>query len=341
MSKTVTLSIDGKVKDVKTFGDTVEEVLDDEGIELGDHDAVAPSPSSGVEDGSRIAVRYGRELTLTVDGKKSNYWVTATSVDTALSQIGLRFSNAELSASRGAPIGREGLDLTVKTVKKVDLVLKGKASKRTTTALTVADALKDMKVKTDSNDEVKPDLKSAIKNGSNITVVKIDKKTVTGLVSIPNKTVVREDDKLYEDQEKVVEEGRNGAKRVTLSLVYADGEMRSKKTLKSAVVRKPVDRVEAHGTKSRPEPTSDFSGGNTVWDRLADCESGGNWAINTGNGYYGGLQFNVETWEAYGGSGLPSENSRETQISIAEKVRDANGGYGAWPGCAAELGLPT
>ena len=77
------------------------------------------------------------------------------------------------------------------------------------------------------------------------------------------------------------------------------------------------------------------------WDTVASCESGGNWAINTGNGYYGGLQFNIGTWQAYGGSGLPSNASRETQIAIATKVRDANGGYGAWPGCAAKLGLPT
>ena len=77
-----------------------------------------------------------------------------------------------------------------------------------------------------------------------------------------------------------------------------------------------------------------------VWDRLADCESGGNWHINTGNGYYGGLQFSLGTWHSYGGTGLPSQHSRETQIAIATKLRNASGGYGAWPACAAKLGLP-
>lgn len=77
-----------------------------------------------------------------------------------------------------------------------------------------------------------------------------------------------------------------------------------------------------------------------VWERVAKCESGGRWHVNTGNGYYGGLQFNLGTWQAYGGSGLPSDASRETQIAIATKVRDASGGYGAWPACAASLGLP-
>ena len=78
----------------------------------------------------------------------------------------------------------------------------------------------------------------------------------------------------------------------------------------------------------------------STWDRVAACESGGNWHINTGNGYYGGLQFSLGTWRAYGGTGLPSQHSRETQIAIATKLRNAQGGYGAWPACAARLGLP-
>jgi hypothetical protein len=78
----------------------------------------------------------------------------------------------------------------------------------------------------------------------------------------------------------------------------------------------------------------------STWDAVAGCESSGNWAINTGNGYYGGLQFSVGTWQANGGSGLPSSASRLTQIAIATKVRNASGGYGAWPACSSALGLP-
>jgi hypothetical protein len=73
----------------------------------------------------------------------------------------------------------------------------------------------------------------------------------------------------------------------------------------------------------------------SAWDRLAQCESGGNWAINTGNGYYGGLQFNLGTWRSYGGTSRPDLVSREQQIAVAERVRDASGGYGAWPVCGA------
>ena len=75
-----------------------------------------------------------------------------------------------------------------------------------------------------------------------------------------------------------------------------------------------------------------------TWDALAQCESGGNWAINTGNGYSGGLQFSPSTWAAYGGSGAPESASREQQIAVAENVL-AGQGWGAWPSCSAQLGL--
>ena len=68
------------------------------------------------------------------------------------------------------------------------------------------------------------------------------------------------------------------------------------------------------------------------WDAVAACESGGNWAINTGNGYYGGLQFSLGTWRANGGSGSPHNASRSEQIRVAENVLHSQG-VGAWPSC--------
>lgn len=80
---------------------------------------------------------------------------------------------------------------------------------------------------------------------------------------------------------------------------------------------------------------------NTVWDAVAKCESGGNWGINTGNGYYGGLQFSASTWRAYGGGQFAAyahQTSRENQILIAQKVLRGQG-PGAWPVCSKRAGL--
>jgi LysM repeat protein len=92
----------------------------------------------------------------------------------------------------------------------------------------------------------------------------------------------------------------------------------------------PVEAVAA--------PPADTSGGGTVWDDLAQCESGGNWSINTGNGYYGGLQFSQGSWNAAGGSGSPANASRSEQIRVAENLLDMQG-WGAWPACSSKLGL--
>jgi hypothetical protein len=93
----------------------------------------------------------------------------------------------------------------------------------------------------------------------------------------------------------------------------------------------------AHVNALQPAPAPSW----TVWDDLAKCESGGNWAINTGNGYYGGLQFLGSTWNAYGGREFAARAdlaSREQQIVVAERIRD-DVGYGAWPSCSRRLGL--
>jgi len=93
---------------------------------------------------------------------------------------------------------------------------------------------------------------------------------------------------------------------------------------------------------ARPEPRVVTYAGDSVWDDLAQCESGGNWAINTGNGYYGGLQFSHPTWHGYGGgefAEFPHQATREQQITVAERLRAARG-YQPWPACRAKLGLP-
>lgn len=82
----------------------------------------------------------------------------------------------------------------------------------------------------------------------------------------------------------------------------------------------------------RPQPV--YTGHN--WDAVAQCESSGNWHINTGNGFYGGLQFTLSTWRGYGGVGYPQYATREAQIAVAERVLVGQG-QGAWPICGKYL----
>jgi len=91
-----------------------------------------------------------------------------------------------------------------------------------------------------------------------------------------------------------------------------------------------------------PAPAVAPAAPGSVWDRLAWCESSGNWAAHTGNGYSGGLQFADSTWRAYGGLAFAPQAwmaTRDQQIAVAERIHAASGNYRAWPACSAKLGL--
>ena len=353
-TSTVTLSVDGEVTTVETAGATVGEVLAAEGLELGSHDVVAPDLGATVADGTRIAVKYGRPLTVTVDGDRSKHWVTATSVTTALQQIGLRLGGSDLSVSRSAGVSRSGLALRVVTPKRVTLVVGGdKPVRREVTAMTVRQALVERGVRVDRDDRVRPRLSTRLDKArpTRITVTRVrvvEREVRNQPVAFSTRTVA--DPSSYEGERELARAGRNGSRDLTFTLRFENGRLVRRALTDVSGYVAPVNALVEVGTKEKPAPAPEpepapapaavYSSGSSVWDSLARCESGGNWAINTGNGYYGGLQFSLATWQAYGGTGLPSANSRETQIAVATRLRDASGGYGAWPHCSSQLGLP-
>ncbi|WP_299050070.1 resuscitation-promoting factor [uncultured Nocardioides sp.] len=344
MAKDVTVMVDGEPRDVSAMGGTVGDVLEAEGIEVGERDQVAPELDTAVDDGSEISVRYARPVEMVVDGEESTHWVTATDVASALQQIGGRFGDAALSASRGSQIDRGGMTLEVVTAKKLDVTMGGaKTRTKTVNALTVQDALTELEAEIGEHDVVRPALDAEVTDGDAITVTRIDyeREKVEG-EAIDFETVERTDDDMTTEETETVQEGVAGARDVVYRRTLRNGKVVETEVLRSKVTQEPVDEIVVTGTQEpEPEPVEEnYADGGTVWDALAQCESGGNWAINTGNGYYGGLQFNLGTWQAYGGTGLPSDNSREAQIAVATRLRDATGGYGSWPGCSSALGLP-
>ena len=341
LSKSVTLTLDGESKTVSALGGTVRDVLDDEGIEVGEHDVVAPALDREIADGTAITVAFARPLDLNVDGEESTHWVTATSVGAALNQLGRRFEDANLSVSRSSAIRRDGLDLEVVTAKKISLKVGAKkAAEHEVTALTVAEALDALDVKVGDDDEVKPAPDTALDEGTKITVTRVQtlRDEVKGQ-KVAHGTTEKKSGKLEQGTRKVVTEGEDGKRDVVYSIRKVNGKVVERKVVSAEVTKEPVDAVVKVGTK-KPEadPEDNFAAGDSVWDRLAKCEAGGNWSINTGNGYYGGLQFSPSSWRAVGGSGLPHQASREEQIKRG-KMLQSRGGWGQWPSCSSKLGL--
>ena len=339
--KSVTLSVDGKTSAVRMFGSTVGDVLNDQGIKLDSHDLVAPAVSTPLQKDQKIAVRYGRLLTVTVDGKTKEFWTTSTTVSGALSELGIRADSAKLSVSRSQPLGRLGLVMSVTTPKNVTVSVDGKTLKATTTSATVADLLSELKVTVGANDRVIPAMTTPLTaNGLNVVVGRVTQKTVTTTEAIAFGTQQRSDATLYSGTTNTLTAGKAGSRIVNHLQTWVNGKLESDKIASSHVVTAPVAAVVAAGTKSRPVQSAPAlaagpvtsGGGSSVngamWDRIAQCESGGNWAINTGNGYYGGLQFDSQTWLGNGGGAFAPRAdlaSRTQQIAIANKVYAARG----------------
>jgi uncharacterized protein YabE (DUF348 family) len=361
LDKDVTLSVDGATTDVSTRSSTVGDVLKKEGIAVNDHDVVAPALDTKITDGTRIAVQFGRQVKVKVDGKEQVLWTTATRVDQALGALNVNTTGAALSTSRSSAIGREGLSLNVATLKTVTLSAAGKKRQIKTTAQTVGQVLKAAKITVDANDKLSVKPTAPLANGVSFTYIKVDVKTVTKQKKVSFDTVRKNTSKLTKGQTRVDTAGKSGVRTLTYEQIRNDGKVVSTKKTDSKVTRKPTTEVVLVGTKvvkkkssshsssshssSSPSSSSRHSSGSapsvssgSVWDKIANCESGGNWSINTGNGFYGGLQFTLSTWHAYGGSGMPNHASRNRQIAVAKKVQ-ASQGWGAWPACTRKLGI--
>ncbi|MDX6277278.1 MAG: resuscitation-promoting factor RpfB [Nocardioidaceae bacterium] len=324
LSKTVVLSIDGKQDTIRTFGDNVSDVLKAKHITIRDGDHLSPAPSSKLSDGAHVNVAYAKPLTLAVDGKVTNTTVYDRTVGQALDAAGVSPpTGAYVSAKRSAPLSRDGSQIVVSSNKSLTVIADGKKKKVTTKAPTVAGVLKAVDVKLDSDDEVDPGKAAFVSPDQKLRVVRIKKVTKTETVSVKFPVTYKTDSAAYQGETSVIKAGKPGKSREKVTIVYADGKVRDRIVLVSRSLSEPRPQIVSRGTK-KAEST-----GNTVWDRIAKCESGGNWHINTGNGYYGGLQFSAATWHSVGGTGLPSDHTREEQIKRA-KILQARSGWGQW-----------
>lgn len=335
MDKDVTVDIDGHEAQIHTYDQTVGQVLASQGITPGPHDAMSPSPNAPVTDGGRIVVERGRLLRLSVDGVEQDHWTQGATVAEALQQlkISLPAGSWLSTGSPSAAIPLQGMQLTVRTPKTVGLIDGANPEVQvTTTDATVADLLKARGISLGSGDSVDPGLNVPITPGMQILVSRNGVNVIKITQTIAPPVQIIQDPTLNEGVQQVVNPGSPGQQIITYRVNLVNGKERSRTQLSVQVVTPPTPKVVREGTKPLPD--------DAVWDEIAQCESGGNWSINTGNGYYGGLQFNEPTWLSNGGGAYAPRADLATkaeQIAIADRVRAARG-YEPWQ-CAYELGL--
>jgi uncharacterized protein YabE (DUF348 family) len=331
MEKTVHLTVDGKERTIHTFDAKVSDVLAEEGIAPGSHDAVAPAPSDALVDGQQISVRYGRQLDVTVDGKDQRMWSTATTVDEAIAALGVHSANAYLSVNRDQPIGRQGLTFEIRTQRHVNVLVDGRTIPMDTTDSTVAQVLTDAGVTLQGQDSAAPDPSAFPVDGQTITVERISGTQATKNEAIPFQTTTVPDPDNYVGSRITTTAGVPGVQQVTYAYLTINGVQQSPKIVGKKVTKQPSNAVVKVGTK--PVPTTVAGADGLNWAALAKCESGGNpKSVDSSGLYYGLYQFSPSTWAGVGGSGLPSQATADEQTYRAKLlyVRDH---ASPWPAC--------
>ncbi|ANE81934.1 Resuscitation-promoting factor RpfB [Mycobacterium adipatum] len=336
--KTVTLTVDGTELTVATMKSRVIDVVEENGYTVGERDDLYPAADAAVADTDAIVLRRSRPLQISLDGRgTTEVWTTASTVQEALAQLSMT-DTAPAAASRGSRLPLAGMSLPVVSAKTVQLNDGGTLRTVRLAAPTVGALLEAAGAPLQQRDTVVPAPSAPVVDGMRIDVTRIRIEKVTAQVPLPPPSNRIEDPTLNQSRQIVEDPGTPGLQDVTFAIAEVNGVETGRLPVANVVVQPARQAVLRVGTKPGTE-VPPVTNGHT-WDALAGCESGGNWAINTGNGYFGGVQFDQNTWERQGGLRYAQRAdlaTREEQIAIAEVTR-ARQGWGAWPTCSARLG---
>lgn len=421
MSNEVTIDVYGDRTTVRTFDKNVDDILEKQNIQISKIDKVTPSLNDTINSGETIIIEKLNVVELKIDE------LPAKNFNTEVSTVGeiVKGAGYNLDEVRFSPAADTVLEpgvkmtITVETPKTVTFTGKnGELVADDVFLDTVGEAaekyLGDYKPETD---KLEPSADTEITNGMTIDITRIRTAERTEKEAVDFKKIEKDDDTMYEGEEKITTKGVKGEKTITLKDKLVDGKVTETEKIDEKITKKPVDQVLSKGTKKKPEPvveeevaapveeeapkpdnsssksssssenkssssskspnnvrensskssrssqrttsqnatgSSTQSSGNgsgllsgiPQWkidrfDQLAQCESGGNWSINTGNSYYGGIQFNLSSWKAAGGTQYaprPDLATREQQIATGAVLQSLQG-WGAWPSCSSKYGF--
>ncbi|MGV8908344.1 MAG: transglycosylase family protein [Propionicimonas sp.] len=201
-----------------------------------------------------------------------------------------------------------------------------------TTAVTVADLLAEKGLALGEFDRVKPGLSTRLKKYMKVKIYRVSVTSITVLAeAVAFEVIKQKDPALRRGKRVILVAGQPGSADRTYRVTTVNGKTAKKELLSEVVLRAPVAQVLSVGTKGPRLNLARLK----MWNRIARCESGGRWHINTHNGYYGGLQFSLGTWRSVGGrdfASYPHKASKAEQITVANRLY-AKRGTRPW-GCA-------
>jgi uncharacterized protein YabE (DUF348 family) len=363
----LTLTVDGHARQVWTTATTVEQALREAGQDPDRFRLSADRARSIPLDGLSVSADTLRTVTLTVDGASRQITGTATTVGDLLGEAGVALApNQRVTPAATDPVVDAGT-VSVVTLPTVSLTVGADPATTTVTDLaTVGDLLAAAGVSLGPDDTAVPAVETPVTDGLQVTVTRIAYLTETVSETLDQPADRRvEDDTLADGVTTVTQLGRPGVAEVTYRTTVTNGVQGAREETGRTVVTEPLAKIVTMGTKpadpapepepepepepapaaaapavdpappSQPQPApqpapapAPTGGWSVNWDAIAACESGNNWSINTGNGYYGGLQFDIGTWLGNGGGEYAPRAdlaTKDQQIAIAERVYAARG----------------
>jgi uncharacterized protein YabE (DUF348 family) len=337
MQRTVRLVVDGQATDVRTFARTVGEALDRAGVTVGARDVVLPDRATSLSATREIDVLIGRPLVVDVDDRGPQVvWTTATNVDDALGALGVRADASYVSVSRSALIPRDGMAVQVRTPKTVNVVADGERQQFVTTAASFEDVLVEAGLTIGKRDLVTVRLADRPTDGATLAVTRVAGRTTIKSEAVPYRTETRKDASRLVGSRTVLRAGKPGVIVKKYELRILDGKRAGVRLLEKRVKQRPQTRVVVIGTKPLPKAPRDVASLN--WPALAKCESGGRpTAVSPTGKYHGLYQFSIPTWNAVGGTGLPSQASPSEQLARAQKLFTIANWRTQWPVCGVRL----
>ena len=331
--KTVTLDVDGTAMTVATMKSRVADIVEESGFTVGERDELVPAAGQTVGDADTIVLRRSRPLQISLDGQDlKQVWTTASTIDEALAQLSMT-DTAPAGASRNSRVPLQGMALGVVSAKTVQINDGGVATTVRLAAPDVGALLAAAGAPLAQRDESVPAASTPLADGMQIMVTRMRVQKVTERLPLVPEARRVEDPTMNMSRQVVEDPGTPGLQDVIFAVAIVNGVPTGRLPVANSVIEPARESVLRVGAKPGTEVPPVTNGAR--WDAIAGCESGNNWAINTGNGYYGGVQFDQNTWERNGGLRYAPRAdlaTREEQIAIAEVTR-ARQGWGAWPVC--------
>ena len=358
----LTLTIDGQTREVWTTATTVEEALAELGQDPAAFKLSANRSRSIPLDGLAVTADTLHTVTVTVDGAPTQYTSAGKTVGEFLAGIGVTLGADQRVSPEAGAVLADGATITIVTLPTITLTVgTDPATSTVSEAATVADVLTASGVTLGADDTVNPALTTPVSNGLQIAVTRISYLTETENQPIEQPAEQRKNDSsLAVGATAVEQQGQAGVAEVTFRTTVTNGQNGAREEISRRTVTEATPTIIKVGTRQaapvavappaqqpapaaaaaapQPEPApapaaapapAPSSGSTGVdWDRIARCESTNNWSINTGNGYYGGLQFDIGTWLANGGGQYAPRAdlaTREQQIAVAETTYASRG----------------